>query len=928
MTMNKKSFLAALLLLVAGLQTAWAQSVVVKLANNKTVVYSVSELDSISIIDANSHAWVDLGLPSGTLWATCNIGAHSPKEYGDYFAWGETETKNRYDWDNYKYCNGTYNSMTRYCIHSNYGYNGFTDALTELLPEDDAATAQWGADCEMPSALQFDELMNDQYTIVTDEYEDGNEEKYIGKRITSRINGNSILFPPAGHIQGTELVSDGACGYYQTSSLNVTYSYSCFCLSVYPYYIYVGGNSRIDGCSIRPVRFKTHVKVEEIALSKTRLNFYNAGETEHLTTTVLPENANNKYVVWESSDETVATVNSTGHVTAVALGTCTITCRATDGSGVTAECQVTFGEPQFVTSIELSETEFYMCVDEIKTVTATVLPEDAYDPTLLWSSSNESIATVDADGVVRAINPGTCYITCCATDGSDVEATCKVTVQNYLGYNNGHKWVNLALPSGTLWSTCNIGAINPDELSLPYEFGDFYSWGETETKNRYEWDTYKYCMGSARSMTKYCQNADYGYNGFTDDLKVLQASDDAATAKWGNGWQMPSVEQFRELFNSEYTNWYWTTEGGVKGVKVRSKKSSMSLFFPAANVSIGATIDVCYYWTRTLTSGGDNGAYAFNATENNPNNISFYLRYFGMSVRPVVKNTVYVSSVELDKTELYMCVDGTKRLTATVLPSNAENPSVIWASSDGNVATVDSTGLIRGIGPGTCYIICSAIDGSGAEAVCKVIVQNYLGYSNGHKWVNLGLPSGTLWSACNVGVTDYNNYEEFGDYYAWGETETKSSYSWNNYKYCNGSLATMTKYCQNKNYGYNGYTDNLTELLPEDDVATYKWGNGWQMPSEEQFQELFDSNYTSYYWTTERGVKGVKVKSNSTSMTLFFPAAGSSSGFQGQYGYYWTRTVNSDAMDAAIYTSRSSEPKGISSYRRYYGLSVRPVVKK
>lgn len=92
----------------------------------------------------NDHDYVDLGLPSGLLWATCNVGADSPEKYGDYFAWGETQLKDNYDWNAYQYCNGSYNTLTKYCNDSYYGYNGFTDNLFALLPEDDAATATLG----------------------------------------------------------------------------------------------------------------------------------------------------------------------------------------------------------------------------------------------------------------------------------------------------------------------------------------------------------------------------------------------------------------------------------------------------------------------------------------------------------------------------------------------------------------------------------------------------------------------------------------------------------------------------------------------------------------------------------------------------------------------------------------------------------------
>ena len=96
------------------------------------------------------HAYVDLGLPSGLLWATCNLGANNPEDYGDYFAWGETQPKDDFSWTNYQYCMGSFNTLTKYCNNPDIGYNGFIDDLTTLLPEDDAATANWGDEWRMP----------------------------------------------------------------------------------------------------------------------------------------------------------------------------------------------------------------------------------------------------------------------------------------------------------------------------------------------------------------------------------------------------------------------------------------------------------------------------------------------------------------------------------------------------------------------------------------------------------------------------------------------------------------------------------------------------------------------------------------------------------------------------------------------------------
>ena len=111
----------------------------------------------------NDHGYVDLGLPSGTLWATCNVGAETPEGYGDYYAWGETEPKTTYNWSTYQYANGTSLDdlqLTKYCSQFFFGYDGFTDNLTTLLPEDDAATVNWGAGWCMPTADQWGELLD------------------------------------------------------------------------------------------------------------------------------------------------------------------------------------------------------------------------------------------------------------------------------------------------------------------------------------------------------------------------------------------------------------------------------------------------------------------------------------------------------------------------------------------------------------------------------------------------------------------------------------------------------------------------------------------------------------------------------------------------------------------------------------------------
>lgn len=195
------------------------------------------------------------------------------------------------------------------------------------------------------------------------------------------------------------------------------------------------------------------------------------------------------------------------------------------------------------------------------------------------------------------------------------------------------------------------------------------------------------------------------------------------------------------------------------------------------------------------------------------------------------------------------------------------------------------------------------------------------GVTNGHEWVNLGLPSGTLWATCNVGAS---KPEEYGDYYAWGETQTKSDYSWWLYKYSDGSSSSaMTKYNE---------TDNLKELLSEDDVATTKWGSSWQIPSRIQCEELINGSYTTIVGMIENGISGWKITSKSNGNYIFLPAAGYRSNANlksvGIMGGYYSRSL--DASEYSHSFSLFLESSDIYTYseRRDFGATIRPVRKK
>lgn len=164
------------------------------------------------------HAYVDLDLPSGTLWATCNLGANAPEECGDYFAWGETEPKEVYDWNTYKY-GGIVNelfAMNKYCTNSFCGLNGFVDNLTVLETADDAATANWGVDWRMPTKEEWKELFLKTTCVWT-------TQNGVDGRLLTGENGNSIFLPATGFRIDNELIGPGL-GIYWSSSLHADFN--------------------------------------------------------------------------------------------------------------------------------------------------------------------------------------------------------------------------------------------------------------------------------------------------------------------------------------------------------------------------------------------------------------------------------------------------------------------------------------------------------------------------------------------------------------------------------------------------------------------------------------------------------------------------------------------------------------------------------
>ena len=214
--------------------------------------------------------------------------------------------------------------------------------------------------------------------------------------------------------------------------------------------------------------------------------------------------------------------------------------------------------------------------------------------------------------------------------------------------------IDLDLPSRTLWCKYNLGVDSTNLLTPEDWYGDYYAWGELEpNKSKPYWDNYKF-GNSFNELTKYCNNYEYGLNGFTDNLTQLQPEDDAAyqNKKFLNfKFHIPSIEQFEELI--KYTNNYWINnydpnksihnrdDGGIQGLNgyVFEGKNRNQLFIPASGRRSGFIIDnagsCCRLWSSSLCL--DNPSHAYYLYFNSYSiNMSSFLRYQGYAVRPVV----------------------------------------------------------------------------------------------------------------------------------------------------------------------------------------------------------------------------------------------------------------------------------------------------
>ncbi|MBR2475680.1 MAG: hypothetical protein IKB57_03970, partial [Bacteroidaceae bacterium] len=398
-------------------------------------------------------------------------------------------------------------------------------------------------------------------------------------------------------------------------------------------------------------------------------------------------------------------------------------------------------------------------------------------------------------------------------------------------------------------------------------------------------------------MTKYCVDSEYG---IVDNKTTLEPEDDAARVNWGGEWRMPTKAEQDELRNTDNCTWTWTTQNGVNGYKVTSKKNGNSIFLPAADCryesNLGSAGSGGLYWSSSLTAN-----YSYDAYYLNLRSYGVYWgdidRYYGLSVRPVCDSstpaptyTVAVSSTiggTATASALEVEQGGSVTLTAT---ANSGYEFVNWTLG-GEVVSTEN--------PYTVTVTANS------EYVANFEEEEQSGgLHNGYEYINLGLPSGLKWATCNVGAT---TPEEYGSYFAWGETETKEVYYFDTYT----------------------YTSTPTRLPLSADAANVNWGGKWRMPTGDEMEELMDTNNCTWEWTTQNGVNGSKVTSKKNGNSIFLPAAGERQNNnltnEGSDGYYWSSSLDTSMSERAHYLDFADYGNHLGSLFFYLGMPVRAV---
>ena len=478
--------------------------------------------------------------------------------------------------------------------------------------------------------------------------------------------------------------------------------------------------------------------------------------------------------------------------------------------------------------------------------------------------------------------------------------------------DNHPHMIDLGLPSGAKWACCNVGADKPEDC------GGYYAWGETEEKFNYSPASYKYAYEVEDSNAYH--HWDKKYYEFTEigeDIACTQY--DVANVTWGEEWQMPNLLRYEEL--GKNCSFEWGTINGIKGGLFTGPNGN-SIFLPAAGY---CNEDKTWYnnngiyhgWYWSSAAYGDSELSVCYHVDSIIGSLFCNGRYFGYSVRPIACG--FEDSLILSFSNLNLFIGLKKTVDIIwgfgIYTVDSDDETVATATLQGNSVTVTA------ISAGSTIITVTDIKSS-KTATIEVTVEEPITHcpdDNHPHAIDLGLPSGTKWACCNVSASVP---EDYGGYFAWGETEEKDIYDWSTYIHCDGNNDTL-----------HDIGSDIANT--QYDVAHIQWGGNWQMPSRKQFQELFDN--CAYLWTTKNDISGGQFTGPSGN-TIFLPSSGvrlfDDLYYDNTYGFYWLSEhmpiISAWGyvwnLGAAFVLGVSSSESSGGTLEYFSGITIRPVI--
>lgn len=613
-----------------------------------------------------------------------------------------------------------------------------------------------------------------------------------------------------------------------------------------------------------------------------------------------------------------------------------------------------------VSSVSVTPEKLNLVEGQTSQLAVEVLPQNATDKTVSWSSNDSDIVMVGSDGKVIAIKAGSATITAKAGEKT---GTCTITVAakpvpvsgislnettlelvegdtftlsatvapddatdktvSWKSSDEGVATVADGLVKAVSTGSATITATAGDKsatctvnVSPLYEYADLglsVMWGTVnlgaETPegigNNYAWGEIEPNKEKYEWVTyKWCDS------GYSNNLTKYNTSNAYGAVVDHKTVLDPEDDAATVNYGPRWhtptkeeweelqnnCNWNSTSLNGVNGFRISSKENDNSIFIPREVT----------YWLSSINENTPSRAW----------HVYYYSyygrmflssdaeRYYGRNIRPVMsRGHIAVESITLDKESVETFIGRTVSLAATIVPYYATNRTITWTSSNPNVASVSPDGLVTALKEGNVVITASA---DGKEATCPITVLKPIEPSA----IDLGLS--VKWATFNVGAY---YPEEYGDAFAWGETTPKEEYTWNNYKWCeNGQYNSLKKYNTKNSYG--AIVDNKTVLESGDDPATANWGSKWRTPTKEEWEEL--KNGCNWYGISQKNVAGFRVASKTNDNSIFIPRGvsywlsslyentPSKAWYSYYYSYYGTMYISSDAD-------------------RYYGHHIRPV---